>query len=92
MLGEVRIGTALAPLLRFRQLNVLGDWPFSGPFQIIFCRNMLIYFDAPTKLTVVSRMVEMLQPGGFLYLGHSEALASVVPGLKPVARTTYMRV
>jgi chemotaxis protein methyltransferase CheR len=88
---QVRINASLRSMLRFRQLNILEDWPFKGPFQIIFCRNMLIYFDQPTKTTVISRMVQMLAPGGFLYLGHSEALPHSVSGLQACGRTTYRR-
>ncbi len=89
--GRVAVGSNLKTMLRFRQLNILHDWPFSGPFQAIFCRNMLIYFDQPTKAQVVDRMVTMLAPGGFLYLGHSEALPGVVRGLQLSGRTVYRR-
>ncbi len=89
--GRVAIGSGLKAMLRFRQLNILHDWPFSGPFQAIFCRNMLIYFDQPTKSRVVERMVGMLAPGGFLYLGHSEALPGAVQGLQLSGRTVYRR-
>jgi chemotaxis protein methyltransferase CheR len=89
--GRVAVGANLKPMLRFRQLNILHDWPFSGPFQAIFCRNMLIYFDQPTKARVVDRLVTMLAPGGFLYLGHSEALPGVVRGLQLSGRTVYRR-
>jgi chemotaxis protein methyltransferase CheR len=88
---QVRIDASLRSMLRFRQLNILEDWPFKGPFQIIFCRNMLIYFDQQTKSNVISRMVQMLAPGGYLYLGHSEALPHSVSGLQACGRTTYRR-
>jgi chemotaxis protein methyltransferase CheR len=89
--GQVRVDPELQRMIRFRQLNILHQWPFQGPFQVIFCRNMLIYFDQPTKAEVISRMVGMLAPGGYLYLGHSEALPGVVQGLKACGRTTYVR-
>jgi chemotaxis protein methyltransferase CheR len=89
--GGFRVGPALRAMIRFRQLNILHDWPFRGPFQIIFCRNMLIYFDQPTKSAIISRMVEMLIPGGYLYLGHSEALPGAVKGLQACGRSTYIR-
>ncbi len=90
--GRVSVSADLKAMLRFRQLNILHDWPFSGPFQAIFCRNMLIYFDQPTKARVVDRMVAMLAPGGFLYLGHSEALPGAVQGLQLSGRTVYRRI
>jgi chemotaxis protein methyltransferase CheR len=91
--GEDRMAMpdAWKALIRFRQLNILHDWPFRGPFQIIFCRNMLIYFDQPTKVDVVRRLVSVLAPGGYLYLGHSEALPGAVAGLSAVGRTIYRR-
>jgi chemotaxis protein methyltransferase CheR len=88
---HVEAPETLKTMLRFRQLNILHEWPFRGPFQIIFCRNMLIYFDQPTKSQIVSRLVDKLSPGGFLYLGHSEALPQAVDGLRPCGRTTYVR-
>jgi chemotaxis protein methyltransferase CheR len=89
--GSVAVGPELMAMVRFRQLNILHDWPFQGPFHAIFCRNMLIYFDQETKTGVITRMRDMLTPGGFLYLGHSEALPAAVPGLQPVGRTVYRR-
>ncbi len=81
----------LKEMLRFRQLNILHGWPFGGPFQIIFCRNMLIYFDQPTKANIITRLIHKLSPGGFLYLGHSEALPQPIDGLRPCGRTIYVR-
>jgi chemotaxis protein methyltransferase CheR len=89
--GQVAVDPDFARMLRFRQLNILHHWPFQGPFQVIFCRNMLIYFDQPTKADVIARMAAMLAPGGYLYLGHSEALPAAVPGLTACGRTTYVR-
>jgi chemotaxis protein methyltransferase CheR len=89
--GQIGVDPDFARMLRFRQLNILHQWPFQGSFQVIFCRNMLIYFDQPTKADVINRMVDVLAPGGFLYLGHSEALPGPVPGLKACGRSTYVR-
>ncbi len=88
---EIAMRAELKAMLRFRQLNILHEWPFRGPFQIIFCRNMLIYFDTPTKTEIVARMAAMLEPGGFLYLGHSEALTQALGGLQPCGRTVYRK-
>jgi chemotaxis protein methyltransferase CheR len=89
--GNAAVAPSLKAMLRFRQLNILHDWPFQGPFQVIFCRNMLIYFDQPTKADVINRMVAKLAPGGFLYLGHSEALPQAVHGLRACGRTVYAK-
>jgi chemotaxis protein methyltransferase CheR len=67
-----RAGAELRRLVSFRQLNLIGAWPMKGAFQAIFCRNVVIYFDAPTQERVWSRFMPLLAPGGALYIGHSE--------------------
>jgi chemotaxis protein methyltransferase CheR len=89
--GQFEIGQSLRQAIRFRALNILCDWPFRGPFQAIFCRNMLIYFDQPTKTGVIARMADALAPGGYLYLGHSEAIPAAMPGLRACGRTVYRK-
>ncbi len=71
---NVQVSPVLQQMLIFRQLNLLSTWPMRGPFDIIFCRNVLIYFDKPTCKAVVERMYQLLPQNGVLYLGHSEAL------------------
>ena len=78
-------------MITFRQLNLLGRWPFSGPFDVIFCRNVLIYFDAQTKHSIVNRMAQMLTPDGTLYLGHSESLLGEHDHLISEGKTIYRR-
>lgn len=78
-------------LISFRQLNLLHDWPFKGPFDAIFCRNVVIYFDADTKARLINRYAEMLVPNGTLYLGHSESLLGEHPLLRSEGRTIYRR-
>jgi chemotaxis protein methyltransferase CheR len=90
--GKVRVHDGLKPLVAFRQLNLLESWPMKGPFDAIFCRNVVIYFDKPTKQKLFARMAEMLAPGGFLYIGHSETLHGISDRFKPVGRTTYQRI
>lgn len=70
---QFQIVSKLKNMLIFKQLNLLGSWPMKGPFDVIFCRNVLIYFDTPTRAKIVSRMKDLLKPGGVLYLGHSES-------------------
>ncbi|MEM7689774.1 MAG: protein-glutamate O-methyltransferase CheR [Pseudomonadota bacterium] len=86
------IGPEARRLVRFRQLNLLHDWPFRSQFDVIFCRNVMIYFDDPTKERLVLRFAHQLRPGGFLYIGHSER----VPGeantmLRSVGPTIYQK-
>jgi chemotaxis protein methyltransferase CheR len=81
----------LRSLITFRQLNLMTNWPVKGPFDAIFCRNVMIYFDAPTKKSLVDRFTKLVRPGGFLYIGHSESLIGAHPGLELVGRTIYRR-
>ena len=78
-------------LIVFRRLNLMETWPFHGLFDAIFCRNVMIYFDAATKAALVERFMRQLKPGGWLYLGHSESLIGQHAGLHLVGRTTYRR-
>jgi chemotaxis protein methyltransferase CheR len=85
------------PLLRdaiaFRPLNLLGDWPIKTRFDAIFCRNVMIYFDEPTKAKLQARLAERLEVGGMLYIGHSERLAGdVARRFECVGRTAYLKV
>lgn len=71
--GEYCVIPTLKEFLIFKQLNLLSGWPMKGPFDAIFCRNVLIYFDQPTRAAIVQKMLNLLPTGGILYLGHSEA-------------------
>ena len=87
---SVMVGRDIRNLVTFRRLNLMEPWPFTGNFDAIFCRNVMIYFDGPTKMALVERFTQKLKPNGFLYIGHSESLSSH-PGLKLIGRTTYRR-
>jgi chemotaxis protein methyltransferase CheR len=92
--GEPRlaIDPALLAMVRFRALNLMGDWPMQRPFDVIFCRNVMIYFDTPTKERLVERFARQLVPGGFLYIGHSERVSGPATRLlEPVGPTIYRR-
>ncbi|MEM1277632.1 MAG: protein-glutamate O-methyltransferase [Pseudomonadota bacterium] len=90
--GEnVQMGRQLQDLISFRQLNLLEQWPVSGPFDAIFCRNVMIYFDSATKARLVERFAELLGPEGVLFLGHSESLLGEHPMLTRLGQTTYGR-
>lgn len=81
----------LKSLITFKQLNLLDAWPMKGPFDIIFCRNVVIYFDKATQRKLFDRMAEMQEPGGWLFIGHSENLHNVTQRYKLVGRTVYRR-
>ncbi|MDB5327182.1 MAG: protein-glutamate O-methyltransferase CheR [Phycisphaerales bacterium] len=71
------VSPELRQIIRFRHLNLMDAWPFSGPFDFIFCRNVMIYFDKQTQQTLVERYWNCLRPGGLLFTGHSESLTGV---------------
>lgn len=70
-----RVDDRVKRLITFNELNLMANWPFKGPFDVIFCRNVVIYFDEPTQMKIWSRFAGMLAPGGTLYIGHSERVS-----------------
>lgn len=89
--GKFPIKQDVKDLITFKQLNLLGSWPMRHAFDVIFCRNVLIYFDNETKGKLINRFIGSLRPGGWLYLGHSETLHSTNKGLTLTGRTIYRR-
>lgn len=69
---SMRVSESARSLIAFRELNLMGNWPFKGPFDAIFCRNVAIYFDHETQGKIWSRLSGLLAAGGDLYIGHSE--------------------
>ena len=82
----------LKSLITFKQLNLFDPWPMKGPFDVIFCRNVVIYFDKETQRGLFERMAELQEPGAWLIIGHSESLFSVTNRYKLVSRTVYRRI
>jgi chemotaxis protein methyltransferase CheR len=89
--GSARVSPALRQLITFKQLNLMHDWPMRGPFDVIFCRNVVIYFDVDTKRRLFQRMAEIQRPGAILFLGHSENLYRLSDQYELVGRTIYRR-
>ena len=80
----------LRELVSFRELNLIGEWPMRGKFDVIFCRNVVIYFDDATQERVWKRFTPLMTPGATLYIGHSERVSgSAVTQLTPAGLTTY---
>jgi chemotaxis protein methyltransferase CheR len=90
--GFCAASAELKALITFRQLNLLAPWPMKGPFDVIFCRNVVIYFDKPTQRGLLDRMADLQELGGWLFIGHSENLLNVTRRYKLVGRTVYRRV
>ncbi len=88
--GYVRVRPELRKLITFKQLNLLADgWPISGQFDVIFCRNVMIYFDKPTQSKILSRFVPLMKPHALLFAGHSENFLYVSDALKLKGKTVY---
>ena len=86
------ISPDIKQMVRFRQLNLLRPWPFGSLFDLIFCRNVMIYFDGPTKEQLVLNFARQLKPGAHLYIGHSERVSGPATELlEPVGTTIYRR-
>ncbi|AXC51314.1 protein-glutamate O-methyltransferase CheR [Paracoccus suum] len=90
---DARIAPVLRSMVDFRLTNLVGDWSFSTPFDVIFCRNVAIYFDPPTQAQLWSRMVGALRPGGWLFVGHSERLPDrLLTQVRYAGQTTYKKI
>lgn len=90
--GGYQLDDAVRGLVTFRELNLMGKWPMRGPFNALFCRNVVIYFDEKTQSRMWLRMLPLLEPGGFLYIGHSERVTGpALSQLKMEGTTTYRR-
>ncbi len=90
--GNYRVRASLQAGLSFHQLNLLkGEPPFREPFHVIFCRNVMIYFDQPTQEELVNKLARRLVPGGYLLVGHSESLTGIKHPLQLVRPAIYRR-
>ncbi len=82
---------AVRDIVQFSYLNLMEPWPFKGPFDFIFCRNVMIYFDKPTQQQLVDRLYDVLDSGGLLFTGHSESLTGISHKFKYVQSTIYVK-
>lgn len=88
--GLVRVRPELRKLITFKPLNLLApSWPLAGAFDVIFCRNVMIYFDKPTQSKILSRFAPLLKPEGLLFAGHSENFLHVTDAFKLRGKTVY---
>lgn len=89
--GQV-VSDDLRSLVTARELNLFGEWPMRQRYDAIFCRNVMIYFDDPAKEELEARFVDMLAPGGYLYIGHSERLIGPAAAkMRTEGHTIYAR-
>jgi len=91
--GEVRIHPRLRSAIGFARMNLMDSaYRVGDPMHMIFCRNVLIYFDKPTQAKVLSRLCDCLAPGGFLYVGHSETVTGISLPVRQVANTVFKKI
>jgi chemotaxis protein methyltransferase CheR len=90
--GMVKVKSHLAQTIRFRRINLMDDtYPINAPLDLIFCRNVMIYFDRPTQAKLAAKFYRYLKPGGFLFIGHSESLQRLDQQFTSVAPTIYQK-
>jgi len=91
--GMVRVRAEVAGLVEFGQVNLAAEpWPFREPFDVVFCRNVMIYFDTPTKAAVLTRIHRVLRPEGLLFVGHSENFSDRRDLFSLQGKTVYRKV
>lgn len=88
--GNVRVKPELQRYIDFRQLNLMQNWR-QEPMDIIFCRNVIIYFDKESKIRLVDKYADTLKPGGYLFIGHSESLYKVSDRFELIGNTIYRK-
>ncbi len=88
--GEMKARSSISGMIRFERINLaMEDYPVTGQFDLIFCRNVLIYFDPRLRVLVVHRLMEYLAPAGYLFVGHAESLSDVTNRLRSVIPAVY---
>ncbi len=90
--GKVRVNDELRAMVAFRQLNLMQPWPMRNGFDVIFCRNVVIYFDKPTQAQLFNRFADALHPGGYLFIGHSETLSNLTDRFQSLGKTIYRKI
>lgn len=86
---HIQMADSLKRMIRFKYLNFMDEWPVKSKFDVIFCRNVMIYFDKKTQERLVSQFVELLQPDGVLFVGHAEAIVANFSNLRNVGRSSF---
>lgn len=89
--GKLKIDESLQDLISFKQLNLMEPFPVKGPFDVIFCRNVAIYFDKPTQKKIFECFAGLLANDGWIYIGHSENLFQVTDTLTLIGKTIYRK-
>ena len=89
---DVKVKDKVKQFIHFKRLNLLETWPMTGPFDFIFCRNVVIYFDKPTQKVLFDRYADLLEVGGYLFIGHSENLHGISDRFENMGNTIYRKI
>jgi chemotaxis protein methyltransferase CheR len=89
--GKVKIKKTVRDMVKFQHFNLMHEFPWRNEMDVIFCRNVMIYFDRETQQRLVQKFYNCLRPGGYLFIGHSESIASIKHDFKQVEATTYRK-
>ena len=89
--GYVKVKDELRRMVHFDRFNLMGDFPWRAAIDVIFCRNVMIYFNRETQQELVSKFHEALTPGGYLFIGHSESISGLKHNFTQVDATAYMK-
>jgi len=88
---SIKVRSELQDMITFRQLNLMEPWPIKNQFDIIFCRNVVIYFDKPTQRVLFKRYHDVLKDTGHMFIGHSETMFKVSEDFNLIGNTTYVK-
>ena len=87
-----QVDDRLRQMIHFRRLNLIEHpFPMSGPLDVVFCRNVMIYFDNSVRKRLLDEINRLLRPGGFLFVGHAESLTGMISGFKSVRPSVYIK-
>jgi chemotaxis protein methyltransferase CheR len=90
--GKVRVKPEVKKAVNFKRFNLMHDFPWNDEMDVIFCRNVMIYFDRPTQERLVKKFYKCLSKGGYLFIGHSESISGIKHDFVQVEATTYKKI
>lgn len=90
--GKVKIAPELQKIMEFKQVNLMQSWPMKEKYHLLFCRNVVIYFDRETKMKLFDRFANQIVDGGFMILGHSESLQGLTDRFETIGKTVYRKI
>ena len=89
--GKVKVKDAIRKQVSFQRFNLMEEFPWHNEMDVIFCRNVMIYFDRPTQEKLIGKFYNCLNRGGYLFIGHSESIANLKHNFVQVEATTYQK-